>query len=103
MSDEPIELNPTKQWAHHIAASESRARTYLLTAPRCEACGNPMAVRGRTRHFLCDPTEFVGRSCSCRPDCSNKRYGDGPTACDPQCQVCRIQAGQPVPGGRKKS
>lgn len=74
--------------------SEQRAREFQATAPRCTVCGQLIATRGRTKHFLCDAESTAGKACVCAPGCTDQRYGDGRVPCDVACVPCRLQRGQ---------
>lgn len=91
---------PPGMWARMIAEDKARARDFLLHATRCDRCGNPVASRGRFRHYMCEPDTLVGHACTCRQRCSQERWGDGPIACDPLCRPCRINRGQSLKGRR---
>lgn len=70
----------------------------FLAGPKCVVCGRAMATRSNgDRHFLCDQRSIVGRSCTCPSGCTDRHISDSPTiACDPECQPCRINRGQPA-------
>ncbi len=39
---------------------------------------------------------LAGMRCSCPPGCTvGNTWGDGPRACDPNCEPCRLMAGKP--------
>lgn len=62
--------------------------------PRCQACGEPMVVGQRDRHYLCRPRSFVGRRCVCAPGCTDTHVGDR-GRCLPDCHVCTVLMGRP--------
>jgi hypothetical protein len=76
---------------------EQRAKVAAFMArPRCTVCGRQM-ITNSGRHFLCDPSTIVGRACTCPIGCTDRHVGDSVTvACDPNCQPCRINRGQPA-------
>ena len=49
---------------------------------------------------LTAPNPLAGLVCTCRNNCTNTRWGNGPTPCDPNCQPCQIMAGQPYTAPR---
>jgi hypothetical protein len=84
--------------ARAIAEGAARAKEYARTAVPCQRCGKPVAFRGRTLHYSCDPAEqMAGKVCTCAAGCTNTHYGNGPTPCDERCVPCRLRRGQPVP------
>jgi len=80
------------------AQVEGRARQIRDTATTCAKCGGPMMRwPGRNVHFSCDPElPMAGKACTCAPGCSDVRWGDGPSSCDPDCVPCRNMRGQPL-------
>jgi hypothetical protein len=36
-----------------------------------------------------------GMVCTCPPDCTGDRWGNGPRDCDPKCRPCTIMRGAP--------
>lgn len=69
------------------------------TYPKCEICGNVMALGQRRIHLSCDPTNSVGRPCTCPPKCSKVKVGDQ-GICDPDCHPCRLTGAKLVKSGR---
>lgn len=43
---------------------------------------------------MTDWTRLAGMRCTCPPKCTDVRWGDGPRACNPECQPCRLMAGE---------
>jgi hypothetical protein len=97
MSDDHVPA-PPGIWARFIAEDEARSRDFFRAAPRCDRCGNPIASRGRFRHYMCEPDTVVGHACTCPPGCSDTHYGNGLRDCDPLCRPCRLLNGQKLPG-----
>lgn len=57
-----------------------------------------------TRHEVCDDGSLVGLRCTCPPECTETRVGDGARDCDPGCRVCSDRQGRlwkELWGGRK--
>lgn len=76
---------------------KSRFRfTWPRTNNVCEVCEGTMTAGQLGRHFACDGGTIVGHACVCPPECSRTYVGDGPSACDPECRVCRLKRGTPV-------
>lgn len=96
MSDEiGVYAEPSKR---AIAASEAKARQIHETAITCAKCGGPLMRwgGGRIRHHSCEEGSMAGQVCTCPPECSDVRWGDGPRDCDPGCVPCRNMRGQPL-------
>lgn len=38
--------------------------------------------------------QLAGMRCTCPPDCTGERWGNGPRRCDAACEPCRFMAGR---------
>jgi hypothetical protein len=76
--------------------AEARAKEIKESAHPCAKCGRSM-LGARNVHYGCDPEyPLAGLRCVCPPGCSGERWGSGPRDCDPDCEPCKRQRGQPL-------